>query len=112
MTVAAEATSFRQYLHIEDAARSVLLALALPPTHQFAYNITGGSYLSESELATLVAALLPGLEIKHGPVAWNEGHLGPLVLTAAERDLGYSPTVNIRDGIADLLRHIRALRHA
>lgn len=110
VTVAAEGTSYRQYLHIDDAARSVLLALAVPAAHQFVYNITGGTYVTEAALAGLVAGMVPGLAISHGPAAWNEGHLGPLLMDAAARDLGYRPAVALSDGLADLHRHIAAQR--
>ena len=104
--VAAEGSSFRQYLHVKDAARSVLLALWAEAIPAFAYNVTGGTYVTEAELARMIAELLPGLAVEFGPAAWNEGHLGPLVIEAAERDLGYRPKIPLRDGLAGLHRHL------
>jgi UDP-glucuronate 4-epimerase len=101
--VAAEGSSLRQYLHVEDAARAVLAALAAGTVPQLAYNITGGTYVSEAELARMVAVHLPALQVAPGPAAWNEGHLGPLDIAAAGRDLGYHPQVALADGIAELV---------
>lgn len=107
--VAAAGSSFRQYLHVDDAARAVIQALAAPAS-QFAYNVSGGSYVTEADLAGMIAGIVPGLTIAAGAPAWNEGHLGPLVIAAAERDLGYRPSVALPDGLAALADHIRAER--
>ena len=104
--VAAEGSSFRQYLHVEDAALSVLLALSADAVPAFAYNVTGGTYVTEAELARMIAEFVPGLPIEFGPAAWNEGHVGPLVIEAAERDLGYRPQIPLRGGLAGLHRHL------
>jgi nucleoside-diphosphate-sugar epimerase len=109
--VAADGSSFRQYLHVDDAARAVLLALGAAAPG-FAYNITGGTYVTEAALAGMIGDLIPGLTITAGPPAWNEGHLGPLVIEPAERDLGYRPAVALRDGLAALVGHIKAVRAA
>ena len=106
--VAAEGSSFRQYLHVEDAARSVLLALAAEAAPGFVYNVTGGTYVAEADLARMIAELVPGLSIECGPPAWNEGHLGPLVIDAAARDLGYRPQVALQVGLAELHGHLAA----
>ena len=83
-----------------------------PAPARFAYNVTGGSYVTEAELAGMIGELLPGLSVAAGPPAWNEGHLGRLDIAAAERDLGYRPSVNLRDGLAALADHIKAVRAA
>ncbi len=53
VTVAAEGSSFRQYLHVDDAAEAVLLALAAPDPTQLLYNVTGGTYVTEAGLVPL-----------------------------------------------------------
>ena len=102
-SVAAEGSSFRQYLHVDDAADAVLLALSASAIPQLFYNVTGGTYVTEAALAAMLQDLVPGLATMPGPPAWNEGHLGPLLLEAAQRDLGYVPRVSLRDGLAELV---------
>lgn len=106
VTVAAEGSSFRQYLHVDDAAEAVVLALAAPGPAQLLYNVTGGTYVTEAELAKMLQDVVPGLVIVPGPPAWNEGHLGPLVIDAAQRDLAYRPRVHLRDGLLELAMEI------
>ncbi len=74
----------------------------------FAYNITGGTYVTEADLARMIQEWVPEMVIEAGPPAWNEGHLGPLRLDAAERDFGYRPLVPLREGLAELCRHFVA----
>ena len=105
-TVAAEGTSFRQYLHVDDAAEAVLLALSASTLPQLFYNVTGGTYLTEAALAAMLQELVPGLVTVPGPPAWNEGHLGPLLMDAARRDLEYTPKVSLRDGLTELVAEL------
>ena len=103
--VAAEGSSYRQYLHVDDAAHAILLALSAETVPGFAYNVTGGTYVTEAELARMIRGFMPALAVEAGPPAWNEGHLGPLVIDAAIRDLGYHPLVALHDGLAELCGH-------
>ena len=106
--VSADGSSYRQYIHVEDATRAVLDALTKERVPGFVYNITGGTYVTEADLARMIGEFVPGLSLTFGAPAWNEGHLGPLVMTAAERDLGYRPQVPLRDGLAELCRHLQS----
>lgn len=107
VTVPAEGTSFRQYLHVDDAAEAVLLALSVTTTPQLFYNITGGTYVTEAALAAMLQDLLAGLVTTPGPPAWNEGYLGPLLMDAAWRDLGYAPKISLRDGLMEFVAGLR-----
>ena len=104
--VAAQGSSFRQYIHVEDAARAVMLALAREHLPHWVYNVTGDSYVSEAELAQRIQRLIPGLAVEYGPPAWNEGHLGPLVTTSAKADFGFRPGVSLDDGLVALYQHL------
>lgn len=110
VTVAAEGSSFRQYIHVDDAARAVVLALEAPDPAQLVYNVTGGTYLTEAALARMLQDLVPGLAITEGEPAWNEGHLGPLLIDAARRDLAFEPRIALRDGLRDLVAELRRTR--
>lgn len=107
VTTAAAGTSYRQYLHVDDAAHAVLLALSATTVPQLFYNISGGTYLTEADLAFMLRDLLPGLVTTPGPAAWNEGHLGPLLIDAAERDLGYTPNIDLRISLATLVDSLK-----
>jgi UDP-glucuronate 4-epimerase len=106
--VPAENTSFRQYIHVDDAATAVIAALSAETTPGFVYNITGGTYVTEAAIARMIAEALPGLVIEPGAPTWNEGHMGPLNIEAAARDLGYHPRVSLHDGLVELIAHLTA----
>ena len=72
------------------------------PPSQLCYDITGETYVTEAALAAVLQDMVPGLVTVPGPPAWNEGHLGPLLIGAARRDLRYTPRVSLRDGLAEL----------
>lgn len=111
VTVAAEGSSFRQYIHADDAARAVVLALEAQDPPQLIYNITGGSYLTEAALARMLQDLVPGLTVTEGDPAWNEGHLGPLLIGAARRDLVFEPRIGLRDGLQELIAELERKAH-
>lgn len=110
VTVAQEDTSFRQWLHVDDAAEAVVLALEAPRLAQFVYNVTGGSYVTEASIARMIQELVPGLTIRPGAPAWNEGHLGPLLIDLAAQDLGFRPKIALRDGLAELVAGLQGSR--
>lgn len=102
IAVAAEGSSFRQYIHVDDAARAVVMALEAQDPPQLIYNVTGGTYVTEAALARMLQDVVPGLAVTAGDPAWNEGHLGPLLIDAARRDLAFEPRVGLRDGLQEL----------
>ena len=106
VSIAQEGTSHRQYMHVDDAAEAVRLALEAPAPG-FVYNVTGGTWETEAAIGCELRALLPSLILEPGPEAWNEGHLGPLVLQAAAGDLGYRPRVELRAGLRELVEFYR-----
>ncbi len=98
-----ERCNLRQFVHVDDAARAVLLALDRAPAGFAPVNVTGGAYLSEAAIARIAARYLPGLDwrvVAHKEAA--DGDFGPLDLWQAKALLGYVPQVTIEDGLARL----------
>ena len=111
-TVPADGSSFRQYIHVEDAASAVISALAAEHLPRLVYNITGNTYVTEAQIARMLRKLLPCLLIEHGPAAWNEGHLGPLITDPAAAEFGFRPSVSLEHGLAELHSYISAEHRA
>ena len=101
-----DANHRRQFLSIDDAVEAVILALAVPSLPEFVYNITGGTWLTESEVIDVARQAVPTLRarVDDVPPLGLDGRMGPLDTTRAAADLGYRPRVSLRDGIANYAR--------
>ena len=89
-----------QYLHVEDAAQAILLALNAPAPLPVAYNINGGEYMTFAAVADHVRSILPEARISIGPGGdplydWQE----QFNIDAARRDLSFAPQISLREGI-------------
>ncbi|WP_345944759.1 NAD(P)-dependent oxidoreductase [Variovorax sp. dw_954] len=91
----------RQFIHVDDAVDGLLLALDAPQLRQHAYNITGDGRVALGEVARLVRVVHQNadIELKAGddPVDEKQARFS---IEAARRDLGYSPHVDLQQGIA------------
>lgn len=99
----------RQYLHIDDASDAMIAALDRPNLSQQAYNITGGSWLTLSEVAETVMRVVPGARVEVAPGddpgdMWQDR----FDISAAEHDLGYRPTISLEEGIRSYLDWLKA----
>jgi len=99
----------RQYIHIDDAADAMVAALDRPNLPQQAYNITGGTWLTLSEVAETVMRVVPGAHVEVGP-GDDPGDMrqGPFDISAAERDLGYVPKVSLEEGVKSYHEWLKA----
>lgn len=101
--VSGQRASMRQYVHVDDAVRAIVLATKTPLAGHVPINITGGSYVSEAEVAERIARLRPGTRYVARPdLDGGDGDFGPLDLTRAASLLGYWPLVTLDDGLARL----------
>jgi nucleoside-diphosphate-sugar epimerase len=90
----------RQYIHVDDAAGALVRALDVPSLPRRAYNVTGGTYLSLGEIADILRRVLPTADVRLGagpdPVDDEQQQFD---ITAARRELGYTPAHGLEDGI-------------
>jgi UDP-glucuronate 4-epimerase len=97
----------RQWVHVEDVARALALAVNVKQLRQRVYNLSGGVNPTIDEAAALVREFVPGAEIDlaAGPDP-DDVTLGLLDIGAARRDFGYEPKISLRDGIRQMIEHI------
>lgn len=98
-----ESCNMRQFIHIDDAVSSLLLAIAEGPDGFQPFNITGGTYLSEDAIARLVARFIPELTwriVKQKEP--GDGEFGPLDIERAGQLLHYQPKVSLEHGLTAL----------
>lgn len=90
----------RQFIHVDDAARALVLALDAPEVPRPVLNVTGGTRVTLGDIGRLVAATVPGADIELAPgpdpVDQNQERVD---IAAAAEDLGYVPTVTLEAGV-------------
>lgn len=90
----------RHYIHVDDAARALVLALDAENTSRRTYNITGGRCTTLGEVAEVVRQVLPRADIVLQPGPDPVDDLQHQFDTrAAANDLGYEPQVSLEAGI-------------
>ncbi|MFC7397377.1 inositol monophosphatase family protein [Chelatococcus sp. GCM10030263] len=103
-----DATSRWQYLYVNDVVDALVGALDRPNLPERAYNISGGTSLTLGEVAEIARSVLPKLRVDFAAaVAPQEYVLRNVDMHRAARDLGYSPRIDLGEGIA---RYAASLR--
>lgn len=103
----------RQIIHIDDVARGIVQSISAKVWNDFAYNIGGGEWLTERELAALAAPILPRLQVAavSAPARCIDGYMGPLDFSRASAAFGYAPQTDISQGIASYAEHLAVEVH-
>ncbi|HKP79604.1 MAG TPA: NAD-dependent epimerase/dehydratase family protein [Phenylobacterium sp.] len=97
-------------VHVEDVARANVLAARAPAT-DVALNIGSGEETSLLQLAELLAGEMSasGLQPQHeAPRAVNPVPKRQADISAAAAQIGYAPTLSLREGLRDLVAWWRA----
>ncbi len=101
----------RQYVHVQDVADAILLALDAKDLPRRSYTINGGTYLTLGEVAAIVAKVLPSARIEMGPGGDPIDDVqARFDLSAAERDLGFRPRIGLEEGIRSYAGWLAARR--
>jgi nucleoside-diphosphate-sugar epimerase len=102
LPLAPEGACRRQFVHVDDVVAAILGALNAPRFDHFAFNVSGGTWLSEQEVVAAAAPVLPGLRIAStdGAARCLDGHMGPLDTTRARAAFGFSPSISLAEGVA------------
>jgi len=102
----------RQFIYVDDAVSAIVLALDIENLPYSAYNVSGMSPVTLEQVADTVRSILPDTRVEFGNGHRCSGNtVGPLDLTAAQRDLGYHPEVTLRDGIVAYTNWLRQARN-
>lgn len=93
---------YRQYVHVDDVASAVLLALDAHRLARRSYTITGDSFLTLGDVAATVRKVLPDADITmdagRDPVDDVQARFD---ISAATSDLRYRPRIELEAGIRD-----------
>jgi nucleoside-diphosphate-sugar epimerase len=98
---------YRQYIHVNDAARALVAALDQPRLPRHTYTVTGGTYHTLAEIGDAVRRIFPGADIAFGegpdPVDDVQCQFD---ISAAARDLGYRPSIGLEEGIRSYAEYL------
>ncbi|MEU6577269.1 NAD(P)-dependent oxidoreductase [Streptomyces sp. NPDC046805] len=97
------------WLHVEDAARAVCLALRSDGIESPALSVTG-QLATLREAAELVRELVPGVGIDIEPGVSPRPMVMDLDKSAARREIGYEPAYDLRAGVAQYIDALRSAR--
>lgn len=90
-----------QLVFVTDAAEGVVCACFAEKKNDLAvYNITSGYQPTLYEVLDILKELIPGARFDVGPGDYGVDRNGIFVIEAAKRDLGYTPKVSLKDGLA------------
>lgn len=105
ITIDGDGLQHRPFIHVQDVARAVLLALQLHHSRSkpCIFNI-GGEALNHNitSIATIVAEEVPDVNIIHRPQSLDTRDYR-LCFSRAKNTLGFLPTRSIRDGVREIV---------
>jgi nucleoside-diphosphate-sugar epimerase len=103
--------SRRQYVYVTDVVDAIVLALDVESPPHRAYNVGPGRQHSLGEVAEAVQSVMGPLDVQfddaHDPLEYK---CGTLDITAAGRDLGWHPKIELTAGIAAYAAFLRSRR--
>jgi hypothetical protein len=85
-------------VYVEDLAEGVVRALA-PPAADRTYNLGGTETVTIRQLAEIVGDVVGAGEIVHGPGRAGDLRGAEIDSSRAERELGWTATTPLRDGV-------------
>jgi UDP-glucuronate 4-epimerase len=91
---------FRQYVHVHDVADALIALLEAPSLSRRVYNVSGGDYRPFTEIVDIVREIAPEARVQVGDAPDPDDPLmGPLSIAAIAQDLGWAPSIPLRDGL-------------
>ncbi|MGD9867133.1 MAG: NAD-dependent epimerase/dehydratase family protein [Hyphomicrobiales bacterium] len=90
----------RAYLYVEDAVTALEAAVHAPEIGQWAYNVAGPDFVTMQVVADIVQRIIPGARITMDDGVDTLGYRREaLDITAAGRDLGWTPQFGIERAV-------------
>lgn len=109
VTVYGDGTSTRDYVYVDDVVDAFARAGAAPLSTIGTYNVGTGTQTAVAEVHRLVAEALDESSVPHfAEIRTGELHAIALDATKAGRDLGWTPTVDLAEGIQRTMQWLRA----
>ena len=109
VTIQGDGSDRLDFTHVDDLVDGISLAIELPEARNQIFNLTYGASRSIAELAEVIRAYFPDLEIEHKERDKLMPERGTLSIAKARALLGYEPKNPIEDGFAKYIEWYRSL---
>jgi UDP-glucose 4-epimerase len=95
----------RQHIFVEDVVDAVIAGLQAPRLTERIFNIGPGRMQSLEEIVAGVREVVPEAKVEPDDdgLAWNTFGVGPLLIDAARRHLGFEPRTSLASGARQTL---------
>jgi UDP-glucose 4-epimerase len=102
ITIDGDGQQTRDFVHVSDLCRAILLALESDVSGEV-FQIATGVETSIRELAEIVREVTGrSLEVRHGPARQGDIRKNYSAVGKVQRVLGWEPTVELRDGLREM----------
>jgi UDP-glucose 4-epimerase len=112
LTIYGDGSQLRDYVHVDDTVSALLTMAGSDRADGRAYNVGSGEGTRLVDLAKLVIAIAGGGRVEH--VAWpalaEQVETGDFVadISRIQRELGWRPTIGLREGLERTVSFYRA----
>ena len=98
----------RDFTHVANVVNANILAMDAPAAPGRAYNVAYGARVSVNQLASEIGAVL-GCDVAPTYLASRTGDVPHSLadLSRARDELGYEPSVDLREGLENTIAHVR-----
>ena len=116
LSIYGDGTQLRDYIHVDDVVRALLLLLDTSQSDGRVYNVGSGEASRMIDVARLITQIVGSGRIEH--VEWPplaaQIETGDFVadITRIDAELGWRPTISLRDGLDRTVAHYRSLADA
>ena len=113
LTLYGEGRQLRDYIHVDDVVTALLALAASPGADGKAYNVASGTGTAMADLAAMVIEIAGSGQIAHTewPSLAAQIETGDFVADIGRMrlDLGWAPSIGLRDGLSQTVSHYRSL---
>ncbi len=107
ITIDGDGSLKMDFTFVEDTADGIVSSIFTKGAKGKCYNITRGRSRSLKELAEILKHNFPNLKISYKPLPSYIPSRGTLDISSANQDLGFSPKIDLEEGIEKYIFHLK-----